>query len=214
MTETKLSRLSIMDVFLTTALLEKLCTIVNRVLHKQYEKCASRAEIKGVIILHVLAPSYGSSVACIMEPQNRTFFFQMGISGELYARVWSALSCTAERRHRVHVSGNLWTNKHTRRNSLISEMEQETDAVNRGILYIPEVTVFSLDDDHQVLRSRAVSQFTNLSHLNNPQKALEPVNNAMCSARNPVFLVSQYSRPREKVIHIWQRLVQLIQGFL
>ena len=55
-----------MDVFLTTALLEKLRAIINLVLHERDEKCVSITELEGVIILYILASSSGSSY--ITEP--------------------------------------------------------------------------------------------------------------------------------------------------
>ena len=57
-------------------------------------------------------------------------------------------------------------------NQLITELKNELAAVNHSILYVPFQTVLSLYDDHQRLRSPAETQLTNLSQINNPQKAL------------------------------------------
>ncbi|CAN8067641.1 unnamed protein product [Agarophyton chilense] len=136
----------------------------------------------------------------------------MGISNSLYADIWCAMSCTVGRRQRVENLGDGWSHFSQRANAMITELEDELAAVNRLFLYVHGVTSFSLDDDHQRLRSRAVAQLTMMSHNNNPQKALGPVNNARCSALNPVFLFSHYSRPVEKNIDAWERLVRLMQG--
>jgi len=165
-----------------------------------------------VIVLHVLAASYSSSVSTITNQNNQEFFFQVGIDGRRYNDVWSALSCTKEMRKTLEYSTTGWCNQPSRGNALITELEQEVAAVNRSLLYVPGATMSSLDDDHQRLSSRAVSIFTNLSQINNPKKALGPVNNAICSSLNPSFLASHYSRPREERVHVWERLVQLIQG--
>lgn len=73
---------------------------------------------------------------------------------------------------------------------MITGLEDELAAVNRLFPYVPGVAIFSHDHDHQRLRSRAVAQLTTMSHVNNPQKVPRPVNNAICSALNPVFLAS------------------------
>ena len=105
-----------------------------------------------------------------------------------------------------------WSNRPLRGNALITELEQELASINRSLVYVPGSTIFSLDDDHQRLRCRSVTSLTNLSQLNNPQIALGPVNNAVCSALTSAFIASHYCRPGEKLIHTWQRLAQLIQG--
>ena len=122
------------------------------------------------------------------------------------------MSCTKHRRQRVETFQRGWFNKPTRGNALITEMEQELASINRSLVYVLDSTIFSLDDDHQRLRSRAVAALTNLSQVNNPQKALRPLNNAVCSALTSAFIARHYSRPGEKIIHIWERLTQLIQG--
>ena len=97
-------------------------------------------------------------------------------------------------------------------NALITEMEGELAAINRRLVNVEGVTIYSVDDDHNRLSFKAVVQLTRLSHVNNPIKALGPVNNAACSALTHAFIASHYSRPHEKVIHVWHRLVQLLQG--
>ncbi|CAN8067667.1 unnamed protein product [Agarophyton chilense] len=136
----------------------------------------------------------------------------MGISNSRYADIWCAISCAVCRRQRVENLGDGWSNFPQRANAMITELEDELAVVNRLFLYVSGVKIFSLDDDHQRLRSRAVAQLTKMAHVNIPQKALGPVNNAMCSALDPVFLASHYSRPGEKIIEVWDRLVRLIQG--
>ena len=81
-------------------------------------------------------------------------------------------------------------------------MEQECAAVNQRLLYIPGATLFSLDDDHLRFFSRAVTQYTNIKSLNNLSKALGPVNNALCSALNPLILACHYLRPPEKIVDV------------
>ena len=122
------------------------------------------------------------------------------------------MSCTKHRRQRVETYQGGWFKKPTRGNALITEMEQELASINRSLVYVPDSTIFSFDDDHQRLRSRAVTALTNLSQVNNPQKALGPLNNAVCSALTSAFIASYYSRQGEKIIHIWEKLTQMIKG--
>ena len=71
---------------------------------------------------------------------------------------------------------------------------------------------FTLDDDHHILSSRDVPLLNSLSQVSNPKKALGAVNNALCSALTAVRLASHHSRPREKLLDVWARLLQLLQG--
>lgn len=50
-----------------------------------------------------------------------------------------------------------------------------------------------------------------MSHVNKPKKALRPVNNAMCSALDPVFLAGHCTRAGDKSIDVWQQLIRLLQ---
>ena len=110
--------------------------------------------------------------------------------------------CTKHRRQCFETFQGGWFSKPTLGNPLITEMEQELASINRSLVYIPDSTIFSLDDEHQRLRSRAITAVTNLSQFNNSQKALGPVNNAVCSALTSAFIASHYSRPGEKIIRI------------
>ena len=136
----------------------------------------------------------------------------MGVAADRHKEVWSALSCTKQNRARVQHTTTGWANKPSQGNTLITEMEQECAAVYRRLLYIPGATLFSLDDDPLRIISRAVTQYTNLQQLNNPSRALVPVSNALCSAPNPLILACHNSRPREKIVDVWEMLVRLVQG--
>ena len=211
-TASSLSRLELMNIFLPETVLTKLRNHINRVLKARNKALTSVAEIKLVIVTHVLAASYHACVSTINAKENSEFFFQTTLAPKRYLEVWSALSGSSRGRQRVEALCEGWSNKPVRGNELITELEHDLAVVNRSIVYVPGKTIFSLDDDHQKLRSRAVTQLTNLAQVNNPKKALGPVNNAVCSALTSAFIASHYTRPGEKLIHIWERLVQLIQG--
>ena len=207
-----LSRLTAFEIFLPLSILEKLRSNINSVLRSRNRNTCSVIELKGTIILHVLAASYGTCVSTITKKENLPFYFQVGISGERYKEIWSCLNCSKSYRSRVEQTENGWLNKPSRGNALITELEAEFAAVNRALVKIEGVTIYSVDDDHNRLSSRSVVHLTNLSQVNNPKKALGPVNNAACSALTHALLASHYTRSNEKIIDIWQRLVMLIQG--
>lgn len=54
--------------------------------------------------------------------------------------------------------------------------------------------------------------YTNLSRLNNPNKDIGPVNNAVCSALHPTILASHFSRPGESMKNSWESLILKLQG--
>lgn len=167
-TPTNLTRFSILDVFLPEHFMLKVLSNLNRVLKRRRQKPTTPMEFKGFLVLHVLAASYSSSVSTITAKRNKEFFFQMGISSGRYAEILGALSFAVGRRQRVESDGDRWCNFPQRANAMITELDDELAAVNRLFLYVPGVTIFSLDDDHQRFRSRAVGQLTVMSHVNNP----------------------------------------------
>ena len=59
------------------------------------------------------------------------------------------------------------------------EIEEEIASINRRLLHVPGATIYSLDDDHHRLSPCDVPLLTSLSQVNNPKKALGPVNNAL-----------------------------------
>ena len=209
---TNLSRLDTLDVFLPEHLLEKLCAHINPVLTQRKQMPTSSFELKGMLILYLLAASYSSSVSTITATENHTFYYQLGISSKRYSEVWSALSCITERRQVIEMFGMGLSNCPNQAHDIIPEMENEVASINRVLLYIPDATIFSLDDDRQRLRSRAIAQIMLLGQFNRPVKGLGPVNNAVCSALLPIFFASHYSTPHEKGIRVWERLVHLLQG--
>ena len=62
------------------------------------------------------------------------------------------------------------------------------------------------------MASRSVVELKYLQQHNNPKKGLGPVGNALCSALNPFFIASHFTRTGEKLLHTWERLVQMVQG--
>ena len=81
-------------------------------------------------------------------------------------------------------------NKPVAGNALITNIEGELATVNRRPGNVESVTNYSVDDDHDRLSSGAVIHLKNLSQVNNPRKALGPVNNATSSASTLAFVAS------------------------
>lgn len=105
---------------------------------------------------------------------NEKFYYQTGIPWKHCEDIWASLSGTKKRKQRPNTHGRAgegWFNKPVVGNQMITELEQQLSAINRNYLYVPGQTVFGLDEDHQRLRSRAVTHLTNLSHVINPQMA-------------------------------------------
>lgn len=123
------------------SVLEKLRSDNKKVLVGRRRGRVSTSELRGVIVLHTLAESYRSSVATISSNENRHFFFQLEICADRYKEVWSAMSCTKQKRQRVEVSTMGWSNRPSRSNALIMELEQELASVNRGLVYIAGSTI-------------------------------------------------------------------------
>ena len=80
---------------------------------------------------------------------------------------------------------------------MITDVEANTAAINRELLYVPNATVFSLDGDHLRMASRAVTELTYLQQQNNPKRGLGPVGTALCSALNPFVLGFHFTRTGE-----------------
>ena len=198
--------------FISDCLLEKLRYGANRVLHRMKKTLTTKEELLGLVVLHVLCAAYDESPSTVCDMSQGDFFFQMGLTAERYHLVWGALCGTTERRSTYDMSATGWSRTANRSTTLIAEVESETAAINRDLLFVPKATVLSLDDDHLRMSSRAVTELTYLRQLNNPKKGLGPVGNALCSALNPFFLACHFTRCGEKVLHTWERLAQLLQG--
>ena len=92
------------------------------------------------------------------------------------------------------------------------EIDQEVAAYNGRLLYVPGATILSLDDYYLRIASRAVTTLTCLQQYKNPKKGLGPVGNELCSALNPVFFGYHFTIEGKKLLHVWQHLIQLLQG--
>lgn len=113
---------------------------------------------------------------CYLEEAGN--FVQIGLSAKRYKDVWSALSGTRERCSFVESSQTGCARTNNRSTALIMEIEQEVDACNRRLLYVPGATILSLDDDHVRIASRAVTMCSSLQQQNIP-KGLGPVGTAL-----------------------------------
>lgn len=64
----------------------------------------------------------------------------------------------------------------------------------KGIISCFRNDFFRSDDDHQLLRSHIITMVADISQVNKPEKALGPVNNAVCSALTSSLLWFKSSR--------------------
>ena len=121
----------------------------------------------------------------------------MGLSADRYHEVWSALGGSNKPRAVHDYSSTGWSRTANRATTLITELESETAAINRDLLYVKNATAFPLYDDHLRMASRSVVEITYLKQHNNPKKGLGPVGNALCSALNPFFIACNFTRTGE-----------------
>ena len=204
--------LSCVQTFLSDCLLEKLRCFANRALHQQGRKSTTANKLLGLVILHTLCASYNESPTTVGDERESENFFQIGLSSKRYHEVWAALSGSKDRLSAHNYSATGWWRSANRTTSMITEVEAETAAINRELLYIPNGTVLSLDDNHLRMGSRAVTELTYLQQHNNPKKGLGPVGTAMYSALNPFVIACHLTRTGEKLWHTWERLMLLLQG--
>ena len=207
-----LSRLEALDIFLPPSLLEKLRMSINIALSQRGQDLVGIDGLRKIIIFHVLCASYERSAKTVAGRDETGCFLHMGVSAKRYWQVWSALNGFKEKRSTTAGSRTQWKDSSLEANALISELEQEIAAINRRLLYVSNVTISSLDDDHLRLRSRVMARLTNLRQVNNPMKALGPLCNAICSALTSVYIAGHYSRPNEQLIDTWNPLALLLHG--
>lgn len=93
-----LTRLSALQIFLPDGLLEKLKYVTNRSLHCRVHRLTTCQEILGSIVVHVLCASYGEGPNVVCDPDEKEFFFFMGLSAERYRHMWSFLTGSEEKR--------------------------------------------------------------------------------------------------------------------
>ena len=95
---------------------------------------------------------------------------------------------------------------------LLLELERIFTSINSSILYCPGSTILFLDDDHLRMSSRFDSETTPLRITNNPEKALGPVQNAVCSALTGCYLAVHHIRIGENLQSFWEILMCRLQG--
>lgn len=145
------------------------------------------------------------------KPDKKDCFMNMGISSKRYIEVWSALSGKAQRCDADHFDEH-WHLRSSDACTFLTEMEAEVASINRRLVFVPTSSILSVDEDHIRMRSKRVSRETNLSHINNPTKALGPVKNAVCSSLTAVYIAGHCTRQNDGPQDIWERVVHLVQG--
>ena len=206
------SAVQLLRCFLTSSILEKLVQEINRVLVTRRKEVTTKQELESIVVFHLLCSSYAQPACKVSSESGKEFYYDMGIQAKRYYDIWGALCCNATRRGRVIHNEGEWCLASLRGNKLITWLEKETADVNSSLLFVPDATIVSLDDDHLRLSSRTVTTLTNLRSINNPKKALGPVCNAACSALLSFFLAGHHSRPHENLSDTWVRINQLIQN--
>ena len=73
----------------------------------------------------------------VSSRENGGSSIQMGDAADCHKEIWSAPSCTKQKRARVEYTTTGWANKPSRGNAPITKMEQDCAAVNRRLFYIP-----------------------------------------------------------------------------
>lgn len=73
--------------FLHNYVLSKLVRNLTRVLTSRSKDTTTITDLKGVLVKHVSAASYSNSVSTITAPQNREFFYQLGIPANRYSDI-------------------------------------------------------------------------------------------------------------------------------
>lgn len=104
--------------------------VIYRVLTVQDKKLTTISEFKDLLIIHVFAASYSTSVVFMTAKNTETFFFQIGITGKRYSDVWSAMSFTVERRQRIDIRRQGWSNFPQRANYLITEVKNDLVSIS------------------------------------------------------------------------------------
>ena len=189
--------LSCLRTFVMECLLEKLRYVANFVLHQRRKAGTTKKEVPGMLILHILCASYNEPTRTVCDPLESGHLFQIGLSADRYHDLWSALEGSEDPRAAHDYSSTGWSRSANRATTLITELEAETAAINRDLLYVPKATVFSLDDDHFRMASCSVVELTYLKQHKNPMKGLGPVWNAICSALNPFCRMSFHAHGRK-----------------
>ena len=108
----------------------------------------------------MLCASYNESATTVCDARENQHFFQIGIYSRRYHEIWNARGFSKNLRATYDYTSTGWCLPADRAMTVITEIESETAAINRDLLYIPNATVLSLDDDHLLMASRAVVEPT------------------------------------------------------
>lgn len=117
------------------------------------------------------------------------------------------MECPIRLRHPkgdLNFSTTGWFRTANKAKAIIGYIKLEVAAVNRDFIYVPGITMLSLDDDHLCISSRSVLTFSYLQQNNHPRKGLGLIGNALSSALHPLFNEIDFSQDAEKLLDIWQ----------
>lgn len=145
-----------LQTFISDCFMEKLRNFANRAIHQQAKKPTTANKLLGLIILHTLCVSYDESPRTVCDGAESENVFQMGTNSDRFYEVWASSSWSGDRRSVYDYSQSGWCRNANTATLMITEVESETAAINRELLYVTNATVLSLDDDHLRMASRAV----------------------------------------------------------
>lgn len=142
--------------FFPDSLSHKLKSFINSVLTQREKPLTTVNELRRIIFTRVLATSYYSNVSKVLSRAKCEYLYITGLLVQRYSEIWSSFSVTRRKRQRTEKYGIWWSNTHVLETQLIAELDIELAAINQTLVYIPDATMFSLDDDHQRLRYRSM----------------------------------------------------------
>ena len=197
------------DLTMPESLLMVIVDFCNKRLDQQKRQRTDVDELRLCIIAYLRCALYNASFEDTFSKQESRWY---GLGGTLNIKrnrcmeVMQALSGPSSAR-----TGLSWEIVSTEAKSYLGRLEEYICSINTP-LFLTSNTIISLDDDHIRQRSRKVNEITSLKVVNNPKKAIGPVQTACCSALTGFYICGHYSTVGENLKATFEKLFMSIQG--
>ena len=161
----------------------------------EYEKEATNPnEFRLCLLAYLRAAVYRTSITRTFS-QEETFWY--GLQGRIPVGMHRRLDVLrALRGPQPAASERCWEHKSSEAKRFLGLLEEQVTSINSQLFLTP-ATILSIDDDHIRQRSKKVAEETHLKIVNNPKKAVGPVQTA-CSSALTGFLCRATTASREK----------------
>lgn len=190
-------------------LVDLLVDFANKSLCEDEKEAASPNEFRLCLLAYLRAAVYRTSITRTFSEEEKLWY---GLQGRIPVGMHRCLDVLrALGGPQPAASEMRWEHRSSETKRFLGLLEERVTSINAQLFLTP-ATILSIDDDHIRQRSRKVAEETHLKIVNNPKKAVGPVQTACSSALTGFFVSGHYSVKGENILATFEQLFMDIQG--